>query len=159
MQRLLPWIAVVGALLACIPPAGFARTPTPAPTLAPVDLCADYVRDTQRAYRDLQQTLTAQIQDLMAVAASGRPPDQPTAVRLSDRRDDLLRTAVIYERPAPCPEGERPRAQLAAAAVAIRQATRSLNDALDSDSPAVFREAATAYQRALLELTRATPAP
>lgn len=159
MKRLWPCVVLIGALVACLPPPGFARTPTPAPTLAPIDLCADYVRDSQRATRELHQMLTAQVQELSEVAARGQTPEQAVASRLSDRRDDLMRTVVIYERPAPCPEGERPRAQLAATAALIRHATHALNDALDSDSPAVFREAATLYQRALAELSRGTPAP
>jgi hypothetical protein len=159
MKRLWPWLVLISALAACIPPPGFARTPTPAPTLAPIDLCADYVRDSQRAVRELRQMLTAQVQEINQVAIRGQPPEQAVADRLSDRRDDLMRTAVIYERPAPCPEGEPPRAQLAVAAALIRQATNALNDALDSDSPAVFREAAALYQRALAELSPGTPAP
>lgn len=156
------WLAVgllaIG-LTGCIPPAGFARTPTAAPPLPVVDLCADYIRDSDRAYRDLQQLLAAQIEELTSVAAAGRSPDHLVATRISDRRDDLMRTAVIYERPAPCPEGERPRTQLAIAAALIREATRILNDALDSDSPATYRDAAAAYRRALLEVSRGTPAP
>ncbi|MFN8533585.1 MAG: hypothetical protein U0556_08570 [Dehalococcoidia bacterium] len=160
MSRLLAFVLIGLILPGCIPPAGFARAPTPAPpTFAPVDLCVDYLRDSDRAYKDLQQLLTLQIQDLNVVVASGRAPDQPTALRISDRRDDLLRTAVIYERPAPCPDGERPRTQLAIAAALIREATRTVNDALDSDSPTVYRAAIDPYRRALMELSRGTPAP
>jgi hypothetical protein len=159
MRRLVALLILAGGLAACIPPPGFARTPTPAPTLAAVDLCADYIRDSERASRDLQRLLTAQVQDLSQVAATGRPPEEAVAIRVSERRDDLMRTAVIYERPAPCPAGEGPRAQLAIVAALIREATRAMNDALDSDTPAAFRTASEAYRRALAELTRGTPAP
>jgi hypothetical protein len=152
------WPLLVGVLVAgCLPPAGFARPPTPTPSpLPPVDLCADYVRDTQRAVREISQLLAQQLDDLRAIAAQARP-DETIARRLSTRRDDLLRSTTLFERAAPCPQGEAPRAPLAQAAGLVREASRRLNSALDSDAPAAYREAIVPYQQALEVLRSAQP--
>lgn len=138
------------ALVGCIPPAGFAnRTPTPAvPRITDAEVCADYIRDAQRATGDIQRDIAQQATEMAAVAATGRPPSADMGRRIAERRDDIFRQTTRFEREAPCPEGESSRSLLARTAAAVREATTLANGASDTDNPVEYARAAAAYRRA-----------
>lgn len=153
---LISLLALLAALAGCIPPPGFARTPTPAlPTLSPEDVCADYISDANRAIHDFQMSISAQLTDLTAIGASGRSPAETVALRVSDRRDELFRNIAIYERPAPCGQAQNLQTRLTAAAPGIRSATALLKDASDNPSPTAYMAAIEPYRQALLALAAA----